>query len=168
MFRPSGKIQVTSDSYTRVKSTSIPTIKSSQFWCCNTKTNLISIPTLKWSLFRPPLKPSQSLDRNQAKCDPHINQGNFDPNTRSKLFSTPTQKPCQFWSPRNKQVNFDHHSKTKLISIQRLTPSYFRPSTKNHANYDPYNEIKSSPIPTTKWSQFRPPTQNRSLVRCKH
>ena len=60
---------VNSDPYTEFKSISIPTIKSSQFWCRDTKTKLITIPTLNLSLFRlthknqvkfgPPHKPSQ-------------------------------------------------------------------------------------------------------------
>ena len=45
---------VHSDPYTEVKSISIPIIQSSQFWCRDTKTKLISIPTLKPSVVRPP------------------------------------------------------------------------------------------------------------------
>ena len=46
--------QVNSDPYTEVKSSSIPTVKPSPFWCRDTKTKLISAPTLKPSLSRPP------------------------------------------------------------------------------------------------------------------
>ena len=43
IFRPPRKNQVNSDPYTKINSISIPTIKSTQFWCRGTKTKLISI-----------------------------------------------------------------------------------------------------------------------------
>ena len=55
IIRPPRNNQANSGPYTEIKSISIATPKSSQFWCRDTKTNLISIPTLKSIRFRPPL-----------------------------------------------------------------------------------------------------------------
>ena len=60
--------------------------------------------------------------QNQVHLDPytairsssilHINQINFDSNTRTKSLSTPTQKQSQFQFPPEKQVNLDSHIKS--------------------------------------------------------
>ena len=68
-----------------------------------------------------------------------MNQVNFDTNTKTKSFSTPTQKPSQIRSPHKKRVSFDPHTKTKLILIQTLKSSHFRPPHQNQVNSDPYN-----------------------------
>ena len=80
-----------------------------------------------------------------------MNQINFDPNTKIKSFSTPTQKTSQFRSPHKKQVNFDPYTKTKLISIQRLKPGHFRTPHQNQLNSDPCTE--SSQVRSPQWNQ---------------
>ena len=54
------KNQANSDPYTQFKSISIPTTKSSQFWCRDAKNKFISTPTLKPSThLTHTLKPSK-------------------------------------------------------------------------------------------------------------
>ena len=118
-FDPTRKKQVTFDPNTKTKSNSIPhtkikfrrhhwnhvnsipALKSSQFWCVHTKTKLVSIHTLKPSIFRPHAK----------------NQVNSDPCTEVKSILIPTIKSSQFWC---------RDTKTKLIPIPTLKPSLFR------------------------------------------
>ena len=105
------------------------------------QTKLISIPTLKPSIFRPPHWRHVSFDPYsdiRSSSIPHINQVNFDQDTKTKSFSTP-HKTKSNPVPDKKQLNFDPHAKTKLISIQRLKLSHFRPPHQNQVNSDPYN-----------------------------
>ena len=50
-FRPPRKQQINFDPCTEMKSISIPSTKSSQFWCRDTKAELISISTLQATFF---------------------------------------------------------------------------------------------------------------------
>ena len=103
----------------------------------------ISIPILKPSHFRPP-------DTKQTiPIHVKLNQVNFDPNTKTKSFSTPRHKINQF----RYRTYFDPHTKTKLISIQRLKPNHFRPPYHNQVNSDPYTERNQV--------KFNPPQQNQ-------
>ena len=72
---------------------------------------------------------------------PHENQVNFDPDTKTKWFSTPTQKPSQCWSLHWNQLNFDHPHTTQV-------------NFDNHTNQVIFG-------PHTKPRQFQPPTQKQ-------
>ena len=85
-------------------------------------------------------------------------QVNFNPDTKTKYFLTPTQKPSQFrsrhWTQvlmlrHEKQVNFDPHSNINSISMPRL---------KNRVNFDSdiYNTL------------FSTATQKPAQSRCLH
>ena len=133
--------------------------------------------TKKKSLSIPILKPSQirSLTQNQANSDatsetksirsplliksismpPHKNQFMFDPHTKTKHFSTPTQKSCQFRSLRSSQVNFSPpHHKIKSILM---------PQHQNQHNFCPYTTNESISTPKLKPSQF--PSLHRNQVK---
>ena len=130
IFPPLRKNHDNSDPYAEVESIFILTIESSQFWCRDAKTNLISIPTLNLSPFRtlhwnhvkldPPHKQIQFRSKhwhqvifgphkNKKIPSPHKKTVNFDLKTKTKSFSTPTPKPSQFRSPPWNQVKFDPH-----------------------------------------------------------
>ena len=100
------------------------------------RTRSISIPRTKnKSLSIRTLKPSQFDPYSEINLSsiPHINQVKFDPNTKTRSFSTPTPKPSKFRSAHKKQVNFDSHTKTKLISIQIGKASHLRPQHQKQA-----------------------------------
>ena len=147
IFRPPRQNQVNSDTYTEVKSISIPTIKSNQFWGRTTKNKLISIPTLKPNLFRPP-------QWNQVNSDPYAEIKWSSIPLITKSIPIQTLKPIHFRPPdknqansdrpHQKRFNFDPHTENNLISIQRLKPRHFRHPHQDQVNSDPYTEIKST------------------------
>ena len=78
----------------------------------------------------------------------HKNRVNFDPDTKSKSFSTATKKTSWFRSLHWNQVNLDHpHNQINIIPT-----------------------LKASQVPSTalKSSQFGPYTQKTSQFRCSH
>ena len=79
----------------------------------------------------------------------HIDQVNFDPHTKTKYFSIPTQKASQFRSLNWSQVNFDPRCKIKLILMRRH---------QNQVNLDPYTKNKSISTHKLKSSETVPPT----------
>ena len=104
---------------TKNESLSIPTLKPTQIWCLlyssqfrclHTKTKLISIHTLKPSVFRPPYWNQVNFDPYTEITSisiPHINQANFDPNAKTMSILTPTQN----------QTNSDPRTKNKSLLI---------------------------------------------------
>ena len=58
---------------------------------------------------------------------------NFDPNTKTKYFSTPTQKPSQLRSLHWSKVKFDPHYKIKSILMRRR---------ENQVDFDTYTKTK--------------------------
>ena len=129
---------------------------------------------------------------------PHKNQFMFDPHTKTKHFSTPTQKSCQFRSLRSSQVNFSppHHkiksilmpqhqnqlnfspyTKNESISTPKLKPSQFPSLHRNQVKFDPPHKPSQfcSPYlnqflfdPNTKIKSFSTPTPNSSQFRSLH
>ena len=99
---PRQKNQVDSDPYTKIKSRSIP----------RTETKLISIPTVKFK---------------QILMPRHKSQAKFDSDTKTKFFSTPTQKLSQFRSLRWNQVKSDPSHWNQVNFDQQ----------KNQVNFDP-------------------------------
>ena len=91
------KEQVYSDSYTEVQSISIAAVKSSQLWCRNTKTKVITVPTLKPRIFK-------FLHQNLVNLDPCTEiksssiqtpkPSHFEPRTTDKSISMPILKSC--------------------------------------------------------------------------
>ena len=73
-FRPPPTKHVNSDLYTEVKLISIPTKKSSKFWCHDTKAKLFRIPTQTNFSSTPTLKRIHFLT-------PHKIQVHFDTHT---------------------------------------------------------------------------------------
>ena len=143
---------------TKIKSNSIP----------YTQIKLISTPLLKPSQIDPHSKSSQ------FRCLRTKKQFNFDPHTKTKHFSTPTQNhvnsdPCTevklisvqpiLMPQHQNQVNFDPYTKTKYISTPTL----------KQGNFDPYTEIKSSSIPHINQVTFAPHTKTNlfSIQRLK-
>ena len=119
---------------------SIPTLKSSQFRCLHTKTKLISIHTLKLSVFSiPTQKPShfRSLLRSQVRY-PHWNQVNSDH----------PKKKCEIRTPTQKSSECRHATRIKSISILTIKSSQF--SCRD-------TQTKLISIHTPKLDLFRPP-----------
>ena len=165
---------------------SIPTLKSSQFRCLQIKTKVISIQTLKPSIFRPPHKI-------EVNSDLHTEIKPSSPTLRSSQFRPPTQKPCGIRSPAQKiklisthhwffksvlmprdkkQVNFHTDTKTKSFSTprqkltSRLKSSQVRSTTLKARQFrPPTKKTTGSAIrfPTQKSSKFRPTTEIKSI-----
>ena len=88
--------------------------------------------------------------------------------TTTKLFSTPTSKPSQFWFLHWNKAKFDPlphnyvkpistiHTKTKSSSMLTLKPIDFRPAYQSPVNFDHPHKKLSQSIPTLKTSHFRP------------
>ena len=72
---------------------------------------------------------------------PQKKQVNLDPHTKTKHFSTSTQKPSQFGSLHWSQVNSDPHYKIKSLLM---------PRHQNQVNFDTYTKTKYLPTPTLK------------------
>ena len=89
----------------------------------------------------------------------HKNQVNFDPATKTKSFSTPTQKISQFPSLLWNQVSFDPPYYNQV---------HFDHAHKKQVNFDAHTKTESFSTRTQKWSQFRPPTQKPSQFRALH
>ena len=69
-----------------------------------------------------------------------MNQVNFDPNTKTKSFSTPTH---QFRYPYKNQGNFDQNIKIRSFLTPKLKPSQFLPFTESKSNSTPHTEVSS-------------------------
>ena len=114
----------------------------------------------------------------------HKNQVDFDPETKTKSFSTPTQKLSQFQSLHRNQVKFNRPHWNKINFDQHKNLAQFDPYTKiklisthdgDQVNFDPYSKFKSILMPrhknqvnfdtTTKIKLIRSPTLKSSQFR---
>ena len=139
-----------------------------------TKTKSTSMLTLKLSNFRPAYQNQIDFDhphKNQANQSLHLKQMIVGPRTKNNSILTirtepsqsiPTLKTNEFGPDTKTKSNSIPTLKTKSISIHTPTQSNFRPAHKNEVNFDPRTKIKSISIPTLNSSQFRSRTLNQN------
>ena len=136
-------------SYTQVKRISIPTMKSSQLWCRDTKNKLISISTPH--VFHPTLKPSQfrTLQWNQVKFDPTHKPSQFRSWHDNQAIFDPSQKTSEYQPPYRNQITFDRAGKTKAFSTPTPKPSQLRSLHWNQGKFNPphWNQVNIAAHP---------------------
>ena len=113
----------------------------------HTETKVISIPSLKSSQFRSPLR--------SISMPWHKNRVNFDPHTQNKSCSTDTPKPSQFRSLYSKQSKF---------SSSRLKPSQVQPYIKIKSSSIAHTEIKSTSTTHTRKQVYRSPYLKQEIL----
>ena len=127
-FDPSYKKQVNFDTINEMNSILIPTLSSSRFLCPDTKTQLISILTLKTSHFR-------QLDKNQIDVEVI-----FDNLHNNQILLILNCNQVKFDPPHWNQFNPNYPQKTQVNFLLTQKTSEFRPAFKTQVNFNyPHN-----------------------------